>query len=129
MTDTQTPQALEIAGEQIPITPLRVGEIPRVLELLTALSVDLSADGFDWLRLFGADAPALLGAIAIACRKPRDWVEGLLPDEAVRLGTALIEVNADFFAHRLAPEMERAARRLAMPGGGIAGSASSAASD
>lgn len=118
---------LEIAGEQIPVSPLRVGELPEVISLLNPISGDLLNFEFDWLRLFSSDAPALIGAIAIACRRPRSWVEGLLPDDAVRLAVALIEVNADFFANRLAPELERAAGAMRIPlPGGIAGVSNSA---
>lgn len=117
------PATLVIAGDEIPITPLRVGEIPKVLALLRPCAGRLSAFDIDWMAIIETDAPALLGAIAIACRRPLDWVEGLLPDEAVRLGGALLEVNATFFGERLAPELDRVSKILwRNPPGGIAGS-------
>lgn len=129
MTDPTKPleTTLEIAGEPIPISPLRVGELPQVIGLLRPLAGRIDPLSFDWLELFGEHGPALMRAIAIAARRPLAWVEALLPDEAVRLGSALIQCNADFFALRLAPELERISGRMGT--GGIGGSASYAASD
>lgn len=117
MSDT-----LIIADVALEISPLRVGEIPRVLAALRPVLGSIDLASFDLSSLFCEHAESLLGAIALASRQPRPWVDNLLPDEAVRLAVALIEVNADFFAQRLAPELERIAGLTNI--GGTAGSAS-----
>jgi len=53
-----------------------------------------------------------LAAIAIAARKPQDWVEALSLDDAITLATALFEVNADFFVQRVVPTLQQASGRI-----------------
>jgi ABC-type cobalamin transport system ATPase subunit len=62
---------------------------------------------------------AALDAIAIAAGKPRAWLDALDTDELVRLGTICLEINADFFVHRLAPEIRAASARLMMAMAGL----------
>ena len=50
--------------------------------------------------------------MAIATRRPVDWVAGLGLDEAVRLAEAVFEVNADFFIQRVLPSLTEAATRV-----------------
>ena len=46
-------------------------------------------------------------ALAIACRRPPEWVSGLSLDDAIRLAEAVFGANADFFIRRVVPEITR----------------------
>ena len=67
------------------------------------IAASLSASP-DWLALLAEHGEAAIAAIAIATRRPVDWVAGLDLDEAVRLAEAVFGVNADFYP---APVAER----------------------
>jgi hypothetical protein len=107
------PQTLEldIAGERIEITALRLGEFPAMLKAVRPFAAQLEADP-DWLSLLAEHGEALLDSLAVACRQPREWVDGLAFDEALKLATAVFEVNADFFVQRVAPNITELAERI-----------------
>ena len=107
------PQAaeMEIGGAKVKIAPLRVGELPAMLKAVRPFATQLEADP-DWLALLGEHGEALLDALAIACRRPRAWVDGLALDDALKLAAAVFEVNADFFVQRVAPNITELAERI-----------------
>lgn len=105
------PVMLEVGGESLEITPIRVGEVPALIKAVRPFAGQLSADP-DWLALLAEHGESLLGALALAARRERAWVERLSLDDAVRLAAALFEVNADFFVQRLAPAVQHAAARV-----------------
>ena len=105
------PLSIEIAGERIDLTPLKVGEVPAFARAVQPIAASLSASP-DWLALLAEHGEAVIAAIAIATRRPVDWVAGLDLDEAVRLAEAVFGVNADFFIRRLLPSVTQAAARI-----------------
>ena len=105
------PDTFEIAGERIDLTPLKVGEVPAFARAVQPLAASLSASP-DWLALLAEHGEAVIAAIAIATRRPVEWVAGLDLDEAVRLAEAVFAVNADFFIRRLLPSVTQAAARI-----------------
>lgn len=105
------PLSIEIAGERIDLTPLKVGEVPAFARAVQPIAVGLSASP-DWLALLAEHGEAVIAAIAIATRRPVVWVAGLDLDEAVRLADAVFGVNADFFIRRLLPSVTQAAARI-----------------
>ena len=105
------PLSIEIAGERIDLTPLKVGEVPAFARAVQPIAVGLSASP-DWLALLAEHGEAVIAAIAIATRRPVVWVAGLDLDEAVRLAEAVFGVNADFFIRRLLPSVTQAAARI-----------------
>ncbi len=105
------PLSIEIAGECIDLTPLKVGEVPAFARAVQPIAAGLSASP-DWLALLAEHGEAVIAAIAIATRRPVVWVAGLDLDEAVRLAEAVFGVNADFFIRRLLPSVTQAAVRI-----------------
>ena len=105
------PLSIEIAGERIDLTPLKVGEVPAFARTVQPIAAGLSASP-DWLALLADHGEAVIAAIAIATRRPVEWVAGLDLDEAVRLAEAVFGVNADFFIRRLLPSVTQAAARI-----------------
>lgn len=105
------PVSVEIAGEKIELTPLKVGELPAFARAVQAIAASLSASP-DWLALLAEHGEAVIAAVAIAARRPVDWVAGLDLDEAVCLAEAVFGVNADFFIRRVVPRVTQAAARI-----------------
>ena len=105
------PLSIEIAGERIDLTPLKVGEVPAFARAVQPIAASLSASP-DWLALMAEHGEAAIAAIAVATRRPVEWVAGLDLDEAVRLAEVVFGVNADFFIRRLLPSVTQAAARI-----------------
>jgi len=104
------PDTFEIAGERIDLTPLKVGEVPAFARAVQPLAASLSASP-DWLALMAEHGDTVIVAIAVATRRPVEWVAGLDLDEAVRLAEAVFGVNANFFMRRLLPALTAATDR------------------
>ncbi len=111
------PTSIVIGGESLELTPLKVGEVPAFARAVQPVAASLSASN-DWLALLAEHGEAVIEAVAIASRRPNEWVTGLELDDAVRLSEAVFEVNADFFIRRVWPTMTEAAARIGarMPG-------------
>lgn len=105
------PTSLVIGGETLDITPLRVGELPAFARAVRPIASKLSPEP-DWLRLLSEDGESVILALAIACRRPPEWVAALALDEAIHLAEAVFGANADFFIRRVVPEITRVSARI-----------------
>ncbi len=108
---------LNIAGEAISLKPLKVGQLPAFLRVISPVMKHLSAGEINWLELFGERGDDLLAAIAIAVGKPRDWVDDLAADDAILLAAKVIEVNADFFTRTVLPKLDGMFNSVTLPTG------------
>ncbi len=100
-------------GEQLRLTPIPVGDIPRLVRVLRpvmqALSIDASAVASiditpDLVMQLVADhAPALFEAVALCSGKPASHIEGGDLAEFIALVLRVVEVNRDFFTRQVAP--------------------------
>lgn len=107
-----------IAGESLEITPLRVGELPAFARAVRPVAAKLGPDP-DWLRLLSEDGESVILALAIACRRPPDWVAALAVDDAIRLAEAVFQANADFFIRRVVPEITQLSARISQQTGTV----------
>ncbi|WP_454258612.1 hypothetical protein [Pseudoxanthomonas mexicana] len=107
-----TPVAVQLACGALELTPVRLGELPRLLTIVRPLADALSVDP-DWLLLFSQHGNALLELLTLTTRRERAWIDDLSLDDAVQLAAAVFEVNADFFVGRVVPGIERSAAQLA----------------
>jgi len=104
-------QSLEIAGQRLTISPLVIGELPAMLKAVRPFAEQLTGDP-DWLALLCEHGDALLTALTLASRQPREQVDALALDDAITLAAAVFEVNADFFVRRVAPKVGDLAQSL-----------------
>jgi hypothetical protein len=119
------PAVVEIDGELLEITPLRVGELAAMLRAVRPFAEQLLGEP-DFIRLLAEHSESVTEAVAIAARRPKEWIDQLLVDEAIRLATVVFEVNADFFVQRVVPAVKAAAARLnAAPAGATPSTGSS----
>ena len=105
------PVTLVIGGERLDLTPLKVGDVPAFARAVQPVAASLSASP-DWMALLAEHGEAVIDAVAIASRRPPEWVTNLALDDAVRLAEAVFEVNADFFIQRVLPSLTEAATRV-----------------
>ena len=105
------PVTLVIGGERLELAPLKVGDVPAFARAVQPVAASLSASP-DWLALLAEHGEAVIDAVAIASRRPPEWVTNLALDDAVRLAEAVFEVNADFFIQRVLPSLTEAATRV-----------------
>ncbi|MGH8586799.1 MAG: hypothetical protein ACREWE_11675 [Gammaproteobacteria bacterium] len=119
------PESIVIAGENLDLSPLRIGELSTFTRAIRPFAKQLAGE-VDWTSLIADHGEAVLQALAIAARRPCSWVEGLAVDEAIRLADALLEVNADFFVRVVTPACIRMAGNLAsrMAGFGLSSGSS-----
>lgn len=106
------PESIVIAGENLDLSPLRIGELPAFTRAIRPFAEQLAGE-VDWTSLIADHGEAVLQALAVAARRPYSWVEGLAIDDAIRLADALLEVNADFFVRAVTPACTRMAGNLA----------------
>ena len=97
---------VQVAGETVAISPLKVGQLPAFLRVISPVMAQLSQPQINWLALFGERGDDLLNAIGIAVRKPREWVDDLAADDALLLAARVMEVNADFFTRTVIPKLD-----------------------
>lgn len=101
-----TPLRLDIAGERLSILPIKTRELPGMMKAIAPILGEIQ--GGDILGALAANADSLVAAVAIGSRKDRAWVDELDLDDLVALAGAVLEVNADFFVHRVLPGLTKA---------------------
>ena len=116
MTDFQTfppaPVVVQLSCGALELTPVRLGELPRLLAVVRPYADAISAEP-DWLDLLARHGNGVLELLALTTRRERAWVDDLSLDDAVQLAAAVFEVNADFFVRRVVPGITRSADQLA----------------
>jgi hypothetical protein len=105
------PLILAVGGDQLEITPLRIGELPGFARAVKPIAAHLTLQP-DWMLILGEDGEVLILALALACRRPPEWLAALSLDEAIQVAEAVFEVNADFFIQRVVPQLQRVSQRL-----------------
>lgn len=110
-----SPAALILRGETLEIMPITVRQVPAFAKAIK--SVLDAIGGREWnaetlLNLMGDQGDAFIQAVGIAINKPLEWFDGLALDDFLILAVRVVEVNADFFAQRVAPALTNALSRL-----------------
>lgn len=120
MSDLQTmvpqPVVVKVGDEEIQIRALRVGQVSAVLYVIKPLAPQLAeykkTGSVDVLSLVVENTPAVINLLAILLSKPKEWVEDLELDSMVKLVSAVLEVNLDFFIQRVLPSVLKAMGQL-----------------
>lgn len=101
---------LSLGDREYVVTPLVGGELPAMLKSCRPILAHLAES--DFLGAFVEDADAVLEAVSIAARLPRQEVDALPLDVLAELAGVCIEINVDFFSRSVAPALERAFQRI-----------------
>ncbi len=115
-----------IGGEVLHIGPLKVRNIPAFTRAVRPCMAQLGGDDIDWLGLVADHGEKIIAAMAIATGKTDEWVGDLECDDLLRLVQKVMEVNLDFFAHRLMPVMRKTVTEMMSVVGRVSFSDSSA---
>ncbi|HRQ47772.1 MAG TPA: hypothetical protein PK725_12535 [Rhodocyclaceae bacterium] len=114
------PRTVPAGGREIPVRPLSPRQLPAFVAAVRPLQAALGGlalndlQGERLLDLVERHTDHVIQAVAIATRQPEAFIgDEIGLDALVVLAAAVIEVNADFFARRVAPEMIGAMARLA----------------
>lgn len=123
---------VEFRGEQLNVSPLKVGQMPPFtrairpcLAAIVGFIVSVPPDGAvngggepttdieinveKIVGLIADHGEAIIEAVSIATKMPREKIEDATPEEFLVLVTAVIGVNIDFFARAMAKAKEAAA--------------------
>ena len=111
-TFPSAPVVVMLSGTALELTPIRLGELPRLLAVVRPLAEEITSDP-DWMALLGRHGHAVPDSLAITTRRERAWINELQLADAVQLAAAVFEVNADFFVAHVVPAIQGAAQRLA----------------
>jgi len=93
-------------SEEVHVRPFRFGQIPRVTELMESLYDDFKSEDVELMELLKKGVDDVMELMALSAGKDSNWVRELAADEGMTLLSAVIEVNSDFFAHRLGPALQ-----------------------
>lgn len=95
---------LTIAGKDVAIRQIKIGQLPAVLRAVQPLTHMLKQDGpFDLENMFMLYADDCLTLLQALSGRTRAWVDELEVDDAIKLFSALLEANLDFFVLRVLP--------------------------
>ena len=104
--------SLTLDGRGLTVTPVRLGQLPAFVRAVEPFAKQLASGPFDLLELLADHGQQVVRALEVATSQPREWIESLAIDDAVRLAAAVLEVNADFFVQRVLPSITDAAQKL-----------------
>ena len=99
-----------IGGKNVTVAPLKVRQIPAFTRAITPVMGLLT--GGNLLAAVASAGDDLIQAVSIATDEPATWIGDLEADEFLQLAAKVLEVNADFFVHRVAPAMTNASQTL-----------------
>ena len=110
------PKKLVIAGEEVDVSPLKLGEIVRIGAALKAIKSHFNQDKkvseIALELLTSDDANYVLDALAVLIRKNREWVDNLSLDEAVEVLAAVLGNNVDVFQKKVIPAILQFSNRV-----------------
>ena len=104
------PEPVEIAvgGETLSVGPIKMRQLSKVVRHVGGIVQFFKNEEINFEGLLSEGAEDLMAALSAATDKPVEWIGELNLDEVVRLTRAVVEVNADFFARTVVPEIEKA---------------------
>jgi hypothetical protein len=105
---------LELGGKQVTVKKFKFGQLPKVMKALKTIAepaiAAIQQGQQPDLALFmeiGADVSGdLMQLMADCIGQPLSFIEDLDPDEGIKLISAFLEVNADFFIKKVLPELK-----------------------
>ncbi len=115
--------AVLFAGERLEIQPLTIGQVPamvrqcrRLVDAALDRSKDLGDDDSAIVSLvvdmIADHGEEVIAAVAIACKRDHEFIASVGVDDFTELAVTVFEVNRDFFAQRMAPQVSRLRDRL-----------------
>ncbi len=92
-----------VGGESFIIKPFTFGQIPKVVGAVKKIAGMFQGEQVNVLDVIEQGGEDVLALVSMVTGKPRAWFDSVPADEGIALVTAIYEVNADFFAKKVAP--------------------------
>ncbi|MDP3334975.1 MAG: hypothetical protein Q8S55_23770 [Methylococcaceae bacterium] len=108
---TPSTMTLDLSIGRIEISPIKVKQLPAFTKAISPLLSGIM-QGEATLDLITSKAEDVINAVCAGAMMSREAVDALEIDELVKLGSAVLEVNADFFMKRVLPQLNQSAERL-----------------
>lgn len=110
--DTYIPEVRHplIGGKNVTVAPLKIKQLPAFTRAIGPAAHALFSG--DMLGAVAAHGEAIITAVAVATGEDEAWLGDLDADEFLLLAGDVLEVNADFFAHRVTPTLNATVDRL-----------------
>jgi len=106
---------VQFQGREVVISPVRMGKLQPFTVAIKPVAQDiflaLTGSG-DLLTTIELHGDRMILAVSIGSGIKIDEINEALPDEFLRLATAVVEVNADFFVRKLLPEVRAAVETM-----------------
>lgn len=127
--------AVDYQGERLEIRPLTIGQLPKFVRIIRPLldrfgalqaADDPIAQTDLVLSLVEEHIGPAIEAAALVTGKPVEWIEQGDTAEFLALVMRVVEVNRDFFAARLAPQLQALRSRNSTGAGPTPSNSSSA---
>lgn len=98
-----------VGGVSVELMPLTIGELFAFQQALGPVlrQIREGAVELNLMSLMQLDGEALIKAVAVATPFMEEQVRDMAPDDFMRLAAAVVEVNMDFFIHRLTPALDQ----------------------
>ncbi|MDO9524984.1 MAG: hypothetical protein Q7J57_05515 [Gemmobacter sp.] len=109
-TFAPVPRRITIADRDFDLLPLRMRQLPVFSKVVAPVVPLVLAE--DYIGAVRQHYPAVAEAITIATGAEPAWLDELFPNQFLALATGVIEVNLDFFARHLLPQVRAAAGRI-----------------
>ncbi|MGV8987815.1 MAG: DUF6631 family protein [Cypionkella sp.] len=92
---------LTVAGRDFVLSPVRMGQLSAFSDAVMPIVPMVLAGRI--LEAATQHYEAMKAALVIAVKADPEWLDGLMPDDFLKLVAAVVEVNGDFFVRRLTP--------------------------
>jgi hypothetical protein len=99
-----------VGGKTLSVSPLKVRQIPGFTRAISPVMGPLMAG--EILTAVAVAGDDLVRAVSIATGEQVEWLGDLDADDFVKLASKVLEVNADFFVHRLTPVISQVSESL-----------------
>lgn len=117
-------KTIVIGDKEFTIKPFKLGQLPSVFKCIEPISVKLFSAINDQsinspaviVDLISVGGEHIIDLIKISTNETRLWVEELDLDQAVDVFTVILEVNADFFIHKVLPKLNQQMDRVKAAG-------------
>ena len=106
-------EAVEVNGEQIVIKPFTFGQLPAVAKRISAITATIQLDEIRIEELFAEGGEDVLHIIAMACGKPRVWLDTVDMGKGIELLSAVVTLNKEQFVKKLLPALTKMMTGLA----------------
>lgn len=111
-------RTVNVQGQEVEVKRIKVKQLSSVMAAITPFLYllgdlkDSKTNAVDIAPLLTHHTESALVLISLLCDKDRAWLDELEIDELIVIGSAVLEVNLDFFIQKVLPSALREMERL-----------------